>query len=486
MQREVTVFAPTDEAFAKLPEGLLESLTKEQKLAIVSRHFIPGLTILASDVASVEFFPVQTFLGESLKLSNNQGVIGIAYKGNSISVVSPDVKASNGVIHVINELILPGNVVDVAMAAGNFTTLLNILSELEVPSLRSMTLVDVLKMQREVTVFAPTDEAFAKLPEGTLESLTKEQKLAIVSRHFVPGVIFRKADVIGNVTVNTFGGETIEVFLDDAEYPTDGQDVVISYEGSQIKVATTDVMASNGVIHVIDDVILPAATPPPPTTVQMCFVTENMGRSSQVQDHVLLNIQVIRCKPDEFCDPAKESQYNGQGLGTCKLGNVVDVAKANGNFKTLLQILSELEVSSLRSMTLVDILRMQRDVTVFAPTDEAFAKLPPGTLESLTEEQKLAIVSRHFIPGVTILASDVTNGPVETFGGESINLKNIEGVIEVSYKGFFVTAFVTDVKASNGVIHVIDKIIVPAAAPPPPTTGNAWDGFLKGLKIPSY
>ena len=167
---------------------------------------------------------------------------------------------------------------------------------------------------------------------------------------------------------------------------------------------------------------------------------------------------------------------------TCKLGNVVDVAKANGNFKTLLQLLSELEVSSLRAMTLVDILKMQRDVTVFAPTDEAFAKLPEGTLESLTKEQKLAIVSRHFIPGVTILASDAS-GPVETFGGESINLKNIKGVIEVSYKGFFVTAFVTDVKASNGVIHVIDKIIVPAATPPPPTTGMFSLLYLRSYNL---
>ena len=76
---------------------------------------------------------------------------------------------------------------------------------------------------------------------------------------------------------------------------------------------------------------------------------------------------------------------------TCKLGNVVDVAKANGNFETLLKILSELEFPGTvgpRSMTLVDILKMQREVTIFAPNDEAFAKLPEGTLESLTDEQK--------------------------------------------------------------------------------------------------
>ena len=197
MEREVTVFAPTDEAFAKLPEGTLESLTKEQKLELVSRHFVTGVIVLAAD--TIEGTKVETFGGESINLSNIKGVIGVSYKGSYIDAVSQDVKASNGAIHVINEVILPGNVVDVAKAAGNFTTLLRILSELEVPSLRSMTLVDFLKMQREVTVFAPTDEAFAKLLEGTLESLTKEQKLAIVSRHFVPGVIILKADVTGRV-----------------------------------------------------------------------------------------------------------------------------------------------------------------------------------------------------------------------------------------------------------------------------------------------
>ena len=77
------------------------------------------------------------------------------------------------------------------------------------------------------------------------------------------------------------------------------------------------------------------------------------------------------------------------------------MAKANGNFKTLLRILSELEH---KSMTLVDILTMQREVTIFAPNDEAFAKLPEGTLESLTDEQKLTIVSRHIAPGVSLLA----------------------------------------------------------------------------------
>ena len=244
MEKEVTVFAPTDEAFAKLPKGTLESLTMQQKRDLVTRHFGYGVTVLAPDVITVNA-SVKTYGGESIHLSNIKGVIWISYTGNSIRVISQDVIASNGVIHVIDEVILPGNVVDVIgnwpwPNACNFTTLLKILSELEAPNLRSMTLVDILKMQRKVTIFPPTDEAFANLPEGTLESLTNEQKLAIVSRHFVPGVIIPRADIYsdgGTGPIKTFGGEFIEVLPDD--------------------LPIIPVMASNGVIHVVDKLMLP-------------------------------------------------------------------------------------------------------------------------------------------------------------------------------------------------------------------------------------
>merc|ERR1712194_531501 len=148
---------------------------------------------------------------------------------------------------------------------------------------------------------------------------------------------------------------------------TDEGGVQISYMGNLINVVTADVMASNGVIHVIDEVILP--------------------------------------KP---------------------LGDVVEVAVANGNFKTLVGLLTELK--------LVDALKGMTAQTIFAPSDEAFAKLPEGTLDGLTTEQKTAIVLRHVIANLTVPAADVTTGPVVTLGDEM---------------------------ASNGVIHVIDGVILP-------------------------
>ena len=161
----------------------------------------------------------------------------------------------------------------------------------------------------------------------------------------------------------------------------------------------------------------------------------------------------------------------------CELGDVIHVAKAAGNFKTLLKILSEVEVPGHRSMTLIDILKMPREMTIFAPTDEAFAKLPKGTLESWNEEQKLKIISRHFFFGVSTLASDVATGPVKTYGNESIKLFNTdaEGAItqyneyydeegvhkfKIDYEGNMISVVTPDVLASNGYIHAIDKVIL--------------------------
>merc|ERR1719486_1851682 len=92
------------------------------------------------------------------------------------------------------------------------------------------------------------------------------------------------------------------------------------------------------------------------------------------------------------------------------VGDVVDVAVGAGAFTTLVKIVSDLG--------LVDTLKGVDAVTIFAPSDEAFAKLPAGTLESLTTEQPKAIVSRHVVPGASVLAADVETGGVETFGGE--------------------------------------------------------------------
>merc|ERR1711997_783917 len=145
---------------------------------------------------------------------------------------------------------------------------------------------------------------------------------------------------------------------------------------------------------------------------------------------------------------------------TAPVGDLVGVAVGAGAFTTLVKIVGDLG--------LVETLKGVEAATIFAPSDEAFAKLPAGTIESLTPEQAKAIIARHVVAGATVKAADVATGDVETFGGETVGLvKTAEGGVQVTYKGQTINVVTPDVAASNGVIHVIDNVIVGAPEPVP-------------------
>ena len=132
--------------------------------------------------------------------------------------------------------------------------------------------------------------------------------------------------------------------------------------------------------------------------------------------------------------------------------DVVDVAVGAGAFTTLVKIVSDLG--------LVDTLKSAEALTVFAPSDDAFAKLPAGTLESLTPDQAKEIVLRHVVTA-KVPATAVATGPVETIGGEVIDLvKTPEGGVQINYNENTQNVVTADVMASNGVIHVIDSVIL--------------------------
>ena len=133
------------------------------------------------------------------------------------------------------------DIVDTAVAAGQFNTL--------AAALTAADLVDTLKGDGPFTVFAPTDEAFAKLPEGTVESLlqpeNRDKLIAILTYHVVPGKVLAK-DVVELDAATTVNGSDLSIAVADGSVRVDNATVV-----------ATDIAASNGVIHVIDSVILP-------------------------------------------------------------------------------------------------------------------------------------------------------------------------------------------------------------------------------------
>lgn len=238
----LTVFAPSDEAFAKLGDDKIAELLKPENKAmlasILTYHVAPG-KLKAEKVVKAN--ALDTLNGQRTEIKvNDQGAFIDGAK-----IVSTDIKASNGVIHVIDSVILPSSddIVATAVEAGSFNTL--------AAALQAAGLVEALQGEGPFTVFAPTDEAFAALPAGTVESLlkpeNKDKLAAVLKYHVVPGRVFSDAAAKG-ATVDTLQGQSIttrsadgKVFINDAQ------------------VITADVDASNGVIHVIDKVIMPTA-----------------------------------------------------------------------------------------------------------------------------------------------------------------------------------------------------------------------------------
>ena len=235
-----TVLAPTDEAFAKLPKGTVETLlkpeNKQQLIDVLTYHVVKG-NVPAAQV--VKLSGAKSLNGQQIDIKVENGKVSV----DNANVVATDIGCDNGVIHVIDQVILPAsdNIPATAIKAGNFKTL--------VAAVKAAGLVDALSGDGPLTVFAPTDDAFAKLPAGTVESLLKAEnkaKLAsILKYHLVAGRVY-STDALAAGKATTLQGDTVKIAVNGSTAMVNGA-----------KLVATDLDASNGVIHVIDSVILP-------------------------------------------------------------------------------------------------------------------------------------------------------------------------------------------------------------------------------------
>lgn len=233
-----TVFAPTDAAFARLPkgtvEGLLQPANRDKLTNILTYHVVPA-SVPASAVVDLDFGTALN--GQRFDVAVNDGGVQVA----GVQVIKTDIECSNGIIHVIDAVMMPStqDIVTTAVEAGSFNTL--------AAALKAAGLVEALQGEGPFTVFAPTDAAFAALPEGTVESLLKPENrdklVSILKYHVVSGRVY--SDQLSNGKVATLSGSKVMVNLDDGARINDSN------------VATADIETSNGVIHVIDRVLLP-------------------------------------------------------------------------------------------------------------------------------------------------------------------------------------------------------------------------------------
>jgi uncharacterized surface protein with fasciclin (FAS1) repeats len=224
-----TVFAPTDaafEAFEQENPGVLAGLSKDELTAILTYHVVAG-DVASSDLkngmvaVTLNGSPVLIELGDDVKVGGAK-------------VTMPDIECSNGVIHVIDSIILPpaDDIVATAIAAGDFTSLAAALTDAD--------LVEALQGDGPFTVFAPTDAAFAKLAAVP----TGDDLKNVLLYHVVEGAI-GSGDLTAGDVPTLLENESVTIDLTDGAMVNDA------------KVTTANIITKNGVIHVIDTVLVP-------------------------------------------------------------------------------------------------------------------------------------------------------------------------------------------------------------------------------------
>jgi uncharacterized surface protein with fasciclin (FAS1) repeats len=397
-----TVFAPTDQAFIDAGIDLTTFDTDEENATLVdilTYHVVSG-KVMSTDLT--DGMEASALNQDTLTFS----VSATEVKVNDAVVTAADVESSNGVIHVIDKVLMPpADLVDIpatAQSTGVHTAL--------VAALAQANLVATLQGTGPFTVFAPTDQAFTDAGIDLTTFDTDEENATLVdilTYHVVSGTVL-SSDLTDGMEASALNQDTLTFSVSATEVKVN--DAVVT---------AADVATSNGVIHVIDKVLMPPAD----------------------------------------------------------LVDIPATAQSTGVHTAL--------VAALAQANLVATLQGTGPFTVFAPTDQAFADAGIDLTTFDTDEENATLVdilTYHVVSG-TVLSSDLTDG-MEAVALNQDTLTFSVSATEVKVNDAVVTA--ADVATSNGVIHVIDKVLMPPAdvAPDPfegidcaVTIGLTADGY---------
>ena len=503
-----TVFAPTDAAFAALPEGTLETLLADPTgdLANILLHHVLGAEVLSTDLTNGQI--ATTLFNQDIKVSITEEGVFI----NGAQVTTADIQADNGVVHVIDAVLLPpsGTVVDVIVNSEDHEILESAVIAAE--------LVDDLSADGPFTVFAPTDDAFTALGQDAIDALLADPTGALsrtLLNHVVTGKSYANSLMDGQRIVSLFGNNLAVVVNNDGVF----------INGAQVTV--TDIIATNGVVHVIDavlsannvlDIILNSDvhmtlgttiiaaqlyddlnnegpfTVFAPTddafnalgqeTIDALLADPTGDLANILLYHVLgadvrstdlsngqiattllgQDIKVTINEEGVFINDAQVTTAdlvadNGvvHVLDAVLLppsGTVVDVV-VNSEDHTILE-------TAVVAAGLTEALSAEGPFTVFAPTDDAFTALGQETIDALLADPtgELASILQYHVLGDQVYANELENGQIAmTLGGQDVK-------VTINEEGVFINdaqVTVTDILATNGVVHVLDAVLLPPA-----------------------
>ncbi|SDG69414.1 fasciclin domain-containing protein [Psychroflexus sediminis] len=522
-----TIFAPTDDAFGNINTS---SLSADQARNLLLNHVLVGAAMSSNLITSY-----QTTLATE-QISGNENPlslyvnVGSEITLNGISTVTgPDNLATNGVVHIVDEVITIPNVTTFATADSTFEVLVQALTREDQPDFVGT--LSSFEAPAPFTVFAPTNEAFAALLDelgiGSLADVPAATLEATLNSHVIAGANVTSG-MLSSGTVTTLGGD-ISI---DAENAT-----ITDSNGRIIEIILTDVQAGNGVIHAIDRVILPDSAiettfeiiseSPDHTVLEQALIDANLvdalnsgeytvfaptdaafglidisGLSAAQVSNVLLNhvvdgtflstdlsttyVNTLAVETNTGNDNNLSLYINtdsGVSLNGISSVTTADLEADNGvvhvvdevitipdvttfatadpNFSTLVAALTRepgfTYVSTLQSTD------SPAPFTVFAPTNAAFvdlldelnvnslADIPTATLE--------ATLDTHVIPGTNVTSSTLASGTVSTLGDDIII--DAQNTTITDLNGRISNIIAVDVQAGNGVIHAIDKVLLP-------------------------
>ena len=433
-----TVFAPTNEAFSSLLGSLdgfdsLEDFDTPGEKALLAKiltyHVVKDIAAQSTDLSDGQI--IATLQGEEVTVGIDGSTVTIKDKqGESVDpahVAVANVETSNGIVHVIDQVLLPQEVLD-ALGGDSMDpvgTLVDVVVATEALSILEAAVIkaglaETLSTEGPFTVFAPTDDAFEALlgilgdDYNGLDDFDTEAEMTLLKDillyHVLP-VKVTEADLSETSVPTAFAGNSIGVIASGDTF------VIGDASDTNANITGTDIMASNGVAHTIDKVLLPQSA--------LDFVT------------------------------------------ALSLKTIVEIAVATDDLSLLVETLQQADAG------LVETLSGEGPFTVFAPTNGAFVAL----LDTLgddynaladfdTAEEKallVKILTYHVVAGTAAFSGDLSDGQViATFQGENVGINIKDGTVHIEdATDSNATVAIPDVEASNGVVHVIDKVLLP-------------------------
>jgi len=429
-----TVFAPSNLAFQNLFDsfnvdatalGVLDDTTGILT-TVLKYHVVQGV-YESSDI--VDGLEVTTLQGEDVTLNlSDDSATGFAV--NNIEILAADVFADNGVVHVINGVLVPrelaaeeepdveetssNSIVDVAQRTDDLSNLVSLIVVAD-PSI-----ADVLSSPGNYTVFAPSNLSFQKLFDnfdvdatalGVLDNTTGILS-TILKYHVVQGV-YESSDIVDGLEVTTLQGEDVILNFSD--------DSATGFAVNNIEILAADVFADNGVVHVINGVLVPIE-----------LAVEEESEAIVPESNVT-----------EFEEPSAEVS-----------DTVIDIAIGDPDLTILVDLVVQTNLTEVLSAS-------GSSYTIFAPSNDAFLGVldDVSDLSILDDETVTALLQYHVVEGL-YPGSSITDGlELTTLQGETISFNKTDDGIFVNQASISAT----DVLASNGVVHIIDDVLFPAA-----------------------